>query len=194
MHKLQHVCFWLVFIGHEPSAAARAWTRAQGFCSTTNCTALYLSFVLCIVNHMCLRMQLDSTNFSSDVRPKLSRQRCVDPVLHILLAQTPCAARLAEHCQAVQFVPANDETALKRAVAAQPVSVGICVTLELAFYSSGIYDAPSCLEMNHGVLVVGYGTEEDKDGKKQPFWRLKNSWGSGWGDRCICTLMPLMHW
>lgn len=37
------------------------------------------------------------------------------------------------------------------------------------FYKSGVYDDPSCTgNVNHGVLVVGYGTLDGKD-----YWLVK---------------------
>jgi C1A family cysteine protease len=72
-------------------------------------------------------------------------------------------------------VPVNDEKALQKAVAVQPVSVAICAD-PLQSYSSGIVDS-CCKELDHGVLVVGYGEEDDV-----PYWLVKNSWGASWGE------------
>jgi cathepsin L len=60
-----------------------------------------------------------------------------------------------------------------------PVAVAIDATDELQFYSGGIFHDQTCnqSDLNHGVLVVGYGSEYDQD-----YWILKNSWGSGWGE------------
>lgn len=44
-------------------------------------------------------------------------------------------------------VPENDEDALKKAAANQPVAVAICVDAHLQFYSSGVYDAKCCTEV-----------------------------------------------
>lgn len=50
------------------------------------------------------------------------------------------------------------------------------------FYSfrSGIYTPTAgCSEsVNHGVVVVGYGTEKGID-----YWIVRNSWGAKWGSK-----------
>merc|ERR1712072_506245 len=77
-------------------------------------------------------------------------------------------------------VPANDENALKAAVSKQPVSVAIEAD-KYAFqhYAGGVLDNPACgTQLDHGVLVVGYGTDGGKD-----YWKVKNSWGAAWGDQ-----------
>ena len=89
----------------------------------------------------------------------------------------------AEHSKVTDFtdVAPNSETALKNAVATQPVSVAIEADQQVfQFYSSGVIKATDgCgTNLDHGVLLVGYGTETD--GTK--YWKVKNSWGSTWGD------------
>jgi C1A family cysteine protease len=76
-------------------------------------------------------------------------------------------------------VPENNENALLQAVTLQPVSVAIeADTSIFQFYSSGVMDSESCgTQLDHGVLVVGYGTKDGKD-----YWKVKNSWGTSWGD------------
>jgi C1A family cysteine protease len=73
-------------------------------------------------------------------------------------------------------VPKSDEGALRKAVSQQPVSVAICAS-QLQFYFNGIVDS-CCKDLDHGVLAVGYGSEGDN-----PYWLVKNSWGSAWGEQ-----------
>ncbi|EFJ44502.1 hypothetical protein VOLCADRAFT_76255 [Volvox carteri f. nagariensis] len=77
-------------------------------------------------------------------------------------------------------IPENDEVALKKAAAHQPIAVAIEADAKsFQLYGGGVYDDPTCgTSLNHGVLVVGYG----KDPHFGNYWIVKNSWGPEWGD------------
>ncbi|KAL3274622.1 hypothetical protein HHI36_016004 [Cryptolaemus montrouzieri] len=75
----------------------------------------------------------------------------------------------------------QDETDLQAAVASiGPISVAIDATAELQMYSAGILEDDSCSadSLNHGVLLVGYGSENGED-----YYIIKNSWGVSWGEK-----------
>ena len=76
-------------------------------------------------------------------------------------------------------VVANNQVVLKEAVAIGPVSIAIeADTRYFQSYSSGVLTSSSCgTNLDHGVLIVGYGTENDI-----PYWLVKNSWGTSWGE------------
>jgi len=78
-----------------------------------------------------------------------------------------------------QDVPSGSESGLQQASNGRPVSVAIDAShTSFQLYKSGIYYEAACNPKNldHGVLVVGYGSDAQGD-----YWIVKNSWGSGWG-------------
>ena len=85
------------------------------------------------------------------------------------------------HIKNFSDIVKNDEHALAKAVTKQPVSVAIQANLQsFQLYTSGIYSDPECGDdLDHGVLVVGYGYDWTSD---MDYWIVKNSWGQDWGE------------
>ncbi|KAL9238319.1 hypothetical protein vseg_012754 [Gypsophila vaccaria] len=76
-------------------------------------------------------------------------------------------------------VSPNNEKALQKAVANQPVSVAIeAGGRAFQLYKSGVFTGSCGTALDHGVVAVGYGTTED--GKD--YWIVRNSWGADWGE------------
>lgn len=95
-----------------------------------------------------------TTNTCEDCEPVVSVSSCVD-------------------------VTPNNQLHLKEAVSNGPVSIAIeADTKTFQLYKSGIITSDSCgTSLDHGVLIVGYGNEDNTD-----YWLVKNSWSSSWGD------------
>jgi cathepsin L len=93
----------------------------------------------------------------------------------------------AANCQDVSPISSftdvtpNDENALLQAVSHQPVSIAIEADQPaFQFYSTGVLDDASCgTTLDHGVLIVGYGTDA---ASSKDYWIVKNSWGASWGE------------
>jgi len=75
-------------------------------------------------------------------------------------------------------VTKRDEQSLEDAAATGCVSVAIeADQFAFQYYSSGILTGTCGTNLDHGVLVVGYGTQGT-----QEYWKVKNSWGTSWGE------------
>jgi KDEL-tailed cysteine endopeptidase len=83
------------------------------------------------------------------------------------------------HISGFEDVPRGEE-ALAQQVAIQPVSVGIeADQTSFQLYGSGIFTGPCGDNLDHGVVVVGMGHDDDID---VDFWIVRNSWTAGWGE------------
>merc|ERR1712060_460193 len=82
-------------------------------------------------------------------------------------------------------VAKDDMQALMEAVTQQPVSIAIEADRSaFQLYRSGILSSTCGTSLDHGVLLVGYGTEDGKD-----YWKVKNSWGTTYGENGYVRLL-----
>ena len=79
-----------------------------------------------------------------------------------------------------QDVQSGNESALLEELQFGPVSIAIEADQQsFQFYSSGVFDGVCGTTLDHGVLLVGYGTDSTTG---LDYWTVKNSWGTSWGE------------
>lgn len=88
-------------------------------------------------------------------------------------------------------VASNDAEAHMVALQAQPLAISLDAS-EFHSYHSGVLDFDDCgANLNHAVLLVGYGTDEETG---EDYWIVRNSWGERWGEGgCELTISIECH-
>jgi len=76
----------------------------------------------------------------------------------------------------------GDETDLKNQLFTRGVMAVAMQASGTGFqnYVGGIYSCANFTAVDHGVLLVGYGTNTTS---QQDYWIVKNSWGTSWGEQ-----------
>lgn len=90
--------------------------------------------------------------------------------------QTSCKSVSGSKISTYTEVTVNSDKAMMTALSQQPVAVAIYATNGFQLYKSGVFTEKCGTDLNHGVLLVGYSSQDGLD-----YYILKNSWGIEWG-------------
>lgn len=81
-----------------------------------------------------------------------------------------------------EWIRGNEDDMKNYLTSVGPVVIAMYVSDSFYSYNNGIYSDSSCPsncdDLNHAMLLIGYGT----DSSYGDYWLLKNSWGTNWGE------------
>ena len=93
--------------------------------------------------------------------------------------QKSCSIVSGSDISTTVSVSVNSDSAMMSALSQQPVSIAIeADQSSFQLYKSGVFTGACGTNLDHGVLLVGYGTMNGLD-----YYILKNSWDVTWGSQ-----------
>ena len=110
-------------------------------------------------------------------------------------------ATIGAKINSYHFVDKDPKQMAAQIAAYGPISIAADASL-WQYYYTGVWYFPCGTQLDHGILIVGYGTETDILGQEMSYWIVKNSWGASWGmdgyiliergvDRCGVDKYPI---
>eukprot|EP00747_Dinoflagellata_sp_TGD_P005526 gnl/TRDRNA2_/TRDRNA2_114261_c0_seq1.p1 gnl/TRDRNA2_/TRDRNA2_114261_c0~~gnl/TRDRNA2_/TRDRNA2_114261_c0_seq1.p1 ORF type:complete len:540 (+),score=91.81 gnl/TRDRNA2_/TRDRNA2_114261_c0_seq1:138-1757(+) len=84
----------------------------------------------------------------------------------------------------------DEEAMMKELHESGPLVVSMEPGPDFMYYGGGVYKSDNKLPLHaewvrvdHSILLVGWGEETQKNGKKLKYWVVQNSWGADWGEQ-----------